>query len=75
MYSKILLKLPKMIVTEEDKKFIKDSKSIIQRAKDFKLLSKQLSVRIDDLPVDSDQDDTLELMTIFLNALDKVMEA
>ena len=65
-----------MIVTEEDKKMLKTSKEIIQRARDFKIQAKDFTVVIaQEVDESFEQDEGLDLVNKFVNALDKIMRS
>jgi hypothetical protein len=61
-----------MVVTEEDRKFLKNTREVIERAADFKKMA--VSVSINESALDDEEDDTFYMISVFLNQLDRVMQ-
>jgi ribonuclease PH len=63
-----------MIVTEEDKKFLKNTREAIERAAYFKKMAAAVSVGIEDNMLENEEDEAFDMIIVFLNSLDKIMK-
>lgn len=63
-----------MIVTEEDKKFLKNTREAIERAKYFKKMSVNVTVGLEDDMLENEEDEAFDMIIVFLNSLDKIIK-